>query len=101
MTARDEMIRALQALYVQVPESVTDDIGRRFADYEAYSQAENERLIDQFIEMLSTFGLHRPADKETGPWYRGECHPNCKACDMINAIRSQAATERGEPHAKS
>ena len=44
MTARDEMIRALQALYVQVPESVADDIGRRFVDYEAYSQAENERL---------------------------------------------------------
>lgn len=62
--------------------------------------AERQKVSDQFIEMLSTFELHRAADKETGPRYRGECHPNCKACELVAAVRSQAATERGEGKVK-
>ncbi len=33
--ARSEMIRALTALYAQVPEEVARDVERHFADYEA------------------------------------------------------------------
>ena len=50
-------------------------------------QHERERLV-KLLEPLHT----RPKEN-TGAWWRGKCPPYCKACEIVQVVRSGDSTE--------
>jgi hypothetical protein len=49
--------------------------------------------MSTFSEILAT--MHKPPKEYTGAWWRGECDPDCKACQMEHELKKDRDEMRG------
>ena len=97
--ARNDMIRGLSALYIQVPEAVADDVGRLFAALADLLMESRIEPIDYdyacFMRERRDALLRKKQARHRLAAHGGKRDPNCQACEeLLEKINDNSRDQR-------